>query len=138
MFAVENYDHTRFADDMTAAIAFFKEGCQKLGSVPMIILTAFRLNRMNRIALHHFRAVMSICGDICERAECVGKIYALVKTVRDRYSEWADVALRLPCLFFFRKQTEYILSEWDNLAEDCAIASDPGFRQLVFRIAEKI
>lgn len=138
MFAIDNYDPIRFADDMTTAIAFFKKGCQKLRSVPMIILTAFRLNRMSYRALHHFRAVMSICGDVCERAECVGKMYALVKAVRDKYSEWADVALQLPCLWFVRKQTEFILSEWDNLAEDCAIASDPEFRRLIFKIADKI
>ena len=99
----------------------------------MLFVTSF-----NSIKKH--RGLMHLCNTMCENGKCMGSLYKSVKKTRDRYMQVIPMLEKIPYRTknLILKMYRHSLNEWDNLAEDCLLASDPEIRSLVGRIAAAV
>lgn len=114
---------------------------QRSGFLATFPVFAFRLlehRRQSRKTLEIIRAALELCNMNCNRPSCLEAIYEDVRIVRDNYIRMLDTVSETPVLSYLKSWIEDSLDDWDDLAEDCVIASDDEFRGLVMQIAEKV
>lgn len=84
------------------------------------------------------RLRMSLCSELCENAACLEKLYPMIVTLRDNFLKMHATSLKYKTLAPLRGSLSKAIDEWDDLAEDCAISSDPEIRRLMFKIANAL
>ena len=104
-----------------------------------LLTVYFRLPRMlfkQAAFLKKAKAVSGQCCKTCETASCVGNIASSVSYVRDGLAFIANNAAQIRALAPFRPFLRSAVAEWDDFAEDCAIASDLEIRDMICKIAD--
>ena len=100
----------------------------------------FLSHRSSSRYLRKLRKLMKLCGTFCKEGKCMVEAYEHTKKTRDEYLQLISKLERLP----FRSVSpasailRYDLAKWDDLVEDCLIASDPELRSLVSSIATAV
>lgn len=96
------------------------------------------LNRESKKTIALMRAMMNECAETCPEAGCMTKRYERSAFIREElrkiHSQLVAKSVPKVTLHIF----ENMLSEWDDLAEDCAISSDPEIRELITSISSKL
>lgn len=105
---------------------------------PRLLMAHYRLQRNGNQALKDVRSMMRLCNELCESGACMAKLYEQVAQIRDGYLLILERVNNVPLLRFLKRTIKDSVAEWDDLAEDCLIASDSEFRLLVHRIAEAV
>jgi len=106
----------------------------------IVIPRSFTLFVSAATAIKKHREFMGLCNTMCEDGKCMDSLYKSVKKTRDMYMQVIPILEEIP----YRMKTlvlemyRHSLDEWDNLAEDCLLASDPEIRSLVGKIAAAI
>ena len=81
---------------------------------------------------------MTLCDTICSHGNCMKVLYNDVSDVRNSYLKMLGLYKQnFPFARFFINSTQKNLDVWDDLAEDCLIASDLEIRGLINQIADK-
>jgi hypothetical protein len=83
------------------------------------------------------RRTFGKCGNSCSSIDCID--IEKVKSVRDRLITMSDTISQLAVVNFFTGNlVRRMLTNWDDLVEDMAIATDPEFRELINQVADNI
>ncbi|MBT3185682.1 MAG: hypothetical protein HN342_14280 [Nitrospina sp.] len=102
--------------------------------------SVFLAHRCSTRALKKTRNMMGLCGVFCENGRCMATAYENAKKARDGFLRIVTKVEKIP----YRSKAlavtivKYNLTEWDDLAEDCLIASDPEIRALASSIAATV
>jgi hypothetical protein len=136
MTAITQNDFHRFSSEVqrTATMLDHVGPLGMLRAAANLLLMEHRGNKAISLA----RAMFEACAHACETAPCVKGIHETARTVRDNYLLLAKMVPRLPVLSLLKGRVSRSLDEWDNLVEDCAIASDREFRNLIPDIAGRV
>ena len=81
---------------------------------------------------------MNFCTQACPSVDCVTSVTTKVHQIN---SVMGLMLKKLEAKKVFGPlipQFEKMFTEWDELAEDCAIATDPEIRDLLSRVADAI
>ncbi len=92
--------------------------------------------RESRKAVEMARTAASLCSNMCPSAECLVRMGELARAIRDNY---VKILSLLPWpMTILRGVIEGSLYAWDDLAEDCAVGSDPEIRETILKIADRL
>jgi hypothetical protein len=127
-------DLTRSMDHDAERISATR-GLVRLGLGAYFII---RFSRESRRTMDILRTAHAACADSCPECSCVESIYNNVRTVRDKVISTAKDIYALPLPSFMKRQLADSVAEWDDLAEDCAIVSDPDIRTSIAAIASRL
>jgi len=111
------------------------------GGWPALLPAALHLARMergSRLTLAKVRSAMALCAELCHEGACLGRLLEHAALIRDLHAEIYGRMAAFPLGFLFRKRVELSLHEWDNLVEDCAVASDPEIREMLIELAGRM
>lgn len=101
-------------------------------------LVVFKGERMSSKALDILRSNVVICGEACDSGKCLASVYKTASSIRNNYTHIVANMEPLPIPRFVKRRVAASLAEWDDLAEDCAIGSDPEIRTALFDIAARL
>ncbi|MCP4350927.1 MAG: hypothetical protein GY795_36135 [Desulfobacterales bacterium] len=89
--------------------------------------------------MNHLKSSIDSCEDECEKpSECIEQIYQTAQQFRDCFVGLHKTSLNSSLFFPFRYHLENAAIDWDDFAEDCAVASDPEIRESLIRLANAI
>ncbi len=99
-----------------------------------------RNERKSREAIKATRLAVSFCAHACESGACLAEVQRVSGPIRDNYLKIASAMRGLPWPWsgYLGRRVENALAEWDELTEDCAIASGPEIRQVLGEIATRM
>ncbi|MCI5143407.1 MAG: hypothetical protein D3909_17135 [Candidatus Electrothrix sp. ATG1] len=135
--AVANNQCVLFSKKIERSIKTIKNaGTLSIITVRAIFL-ALIMSALGLYFLSGVRRTFEKCGGSCSSIDCID--IEKVQSVRDRLITMSDTISQLAVVNFFTgKLVERMLTNWDDLVEDMAIATDPEFRELINQVAEKI
>lgn len=138
------FDDKGFTEKIASAISSFREVGKNFFSVKLLLSFIRNIRCLNHISYDTIRDLRIIienhdtkCPDQ-HCVKCMSDIYGYVKSIRDNYFDIFNNISESRLLRFLKCDTENALSEWDDLAEDCAFICNPEFRTVVSRIMEKL
>lgn len=106
-------------------------------SAARIFFRTFRLYQVANRSIRTTRKALAACDKQCENCDCMKEIYEPVKNVRDAYGELLKLFQTSRLSYNFSQAIiEKVLVDWDDLAEDCLVSSDPEIRASIHRIAK--
>jgi hypothetical protein len=93
--------------------------------------------RISAKAIKKIRDMASTCNEVCESGKCMEALYESVKRTRDLSVELVQTLEKTDYIWkrIILRMWRNSLDEWDNLAEDCLLASDYEIRDLIGKIA---
>jgi len=104
--------------------------------LPFLILRSARLEKKEITAV---REMFAICAANCESGTCAANMYKPISETRDKLIMISGELAKLPYPFsLYRRPLENSLHEWDDLAEDCLVASDKDIRSAINAIASLV
>jgi len=106
--------------------------------VPALTLALWRLRRQHAASIAKLRAMFLACDKECADPVCLSKVHDLAATVLSGLYAMPPL---IPKPFWaapIRRLTESMIIEWEDLSEDCAIASDPDIRALLNQVSEAL
>ena len=103
--------------------------------LPYTIFTFLFFNRTSKRWLQNIRARLQICIDTESCQQCLTDIYQYVGTIRDNYMSIVNASGKLPLAGIIYRSAYKTMLMWDDLAEECLVASDAAIRDLARNIA---
>ncbi len=137
-YRFENYGYEEFLEhlDLTSDIFnILKRGSGLyLINLPIALYEIHKACRMSHRLVENIRSAVSSYS-----SDHIRECYDSIKEIRDKYISISDRISDSKLLSFcFMDRVENMLDEWDELAEDCYIASDNEIKELIEKIAEHV
>ncbi len=137
-YRFEDYGYEEFSEhlDLTSDVFnLLKQGSRLyLINLPIALYEIHKACRMSRQLVENIRSAITY-----DESDHIGEYYDYFKKIRDKYISISDRISGSKLLSFcFMNRIENMLDEWDELVEDCYIASDNEIKELFEQIAENV
>lgn len=105
---------------------------------PKLCWMLYRSDRRNRKIVAKVRQEMNACDGTCQDGNCLAELYDQVAAMRDINVVIEEFSAELDIPGFIRNRLAETTDEWDELAEDCLVGSDPDIRATLNAIAARL
>lgn len=106
--------------------------------LPRLLWRVAVMRRRHVVALRRVRGVFEVCDQACPDPVCLAKAHDMAAQALAGLR--AMLPLLPPALWArpIRRVTEDLIVDWEDLSEDCAIASDAEIRDLLRQFSEAL
>ena len=111
---------------------------QKANEVVSVYYYSLRLFIAQYSIKKSARSMMNFCSTACPTVECVTSISTNVRRLSRAMAVLLEGLKRRNVYSPLIPPFERMLSEWDEFAEDCDIATDPEIRDLFTKVADAL
>lgn len=88
----------------------------------------------SRRAARTIRSMLNLCHEDCQGVSCALRFCPAIFTIRDNYRKLIAVGSSHLTFWPFRAIMRKSLEEWDDLAEDCSLITNPEIHTALARI----